>query len=199
MKKLALAIFAIVAVLAITPAVFADTLTFTITGSGITSSGTITVQPTATPGIDGITAITGTFSTSNHGGFSGAITGMPAGSFDSSNPSSNSLSVWDNLLYPAGDSPTVVYSGQTLPGGNLLDGYGLLFDVVGGYTVNVWGNGSGNGYELSDGISTYVDNTAPVNFTIPEGDSLPLLGISLIGLAFAAFWMSKSSRPVLHS
>jgi hypothetical protein len=34
---------------------------------------------------------------------------------------------------------------------------------------------------------------------VPEGNALPLLGVSLLGLAFAALWMSKSSRPVLHS
>jgi hypothetical protein len=36
-------------------------------------------------------------------------------------------------------------------------------------------------------------------FAIPEGSAPYMLGISVLGLAFVAFRMSKSSRPVLHS
>lgn len=100
MKKFCFVLLSMAAALAITPAALANTIGFTITGDGITSSGTFTFQPTGTPGIEKITAITGNFSTTNDGGFSGAITGLPSGSWDSSNPSSNSLSVWDNLFYP---------------------------------------------------------------------------------------------------
>lgn len=184
MKKFYLPLFAMAAALAIAPAALANTETwsFAISGDGITSSGTITATA-AGGGVFDIIGVTGDFSTTNNGGFSGAITGLPSGSWDSSNPSNNSLSVWDNLLYPSDDSPTLIYSGQTLPGGSLLDGYGLLFDV-GAYTVNVWGNGTGAGYSLSDGISSYVDNTAPINFTLsPEPSSLLLLGTGLAGLA----------------
>jgi hypothetical protein len=203
MTKFCLALLAVATALAIAPAALADTDTsnFTISGSGISGSGTLTFVTTATPGVDDITGITGSFLTTNDGGFSGVITGLPSGSFDSNNPSSNALSVWDNLLYPAGNSPTLTYAGQTLPGGSLLDGYGLLFDVAGGYTVNLWGNGSGGGYSLSDGSgSSYVDNTAPVNFVLtPEPSSLLLLGTGLLGLAFVAFRKAKPSGLVLHS
>jgi len=42
--------------------------TFTITGTGISASGTITLMTTATPGVDEIIGITGSFSTTS-GGF----------------------------------------------------------------------------------------------------------------------------------
>ena len=79
--------------------------TFTITGSGISASGTITLMTTGTPGADEIVGITGSFSTTNAGGFSGTITGLDPGSYSSSNPTIGPISRWDNLFYPAGSAP----------------------------------------------------------------------------------------------
>jgi uncharacterized protein (TIGR03437 family) len=134
--------------------------TFTITGGGISASGTITLQTTATPGVDEIAGITGTFS-STSGGFSGTITGLNPGSYNSTNPTVG-LFRWDNLFYPSGSAPGV--NGNT-PGGT-LDDYGMEFMVAGGYTVNLFEKGPAVGFLLDDGITSVVDYRLPVTFAV---------------------------------
>jgi len=194
-KRSLLALLALATALAISPAALADSLCFTISGSGITSSGTITFSTTSTPGIDEITGITGTFSTANPGGFSGVITGLEPGSYDSNNLtlSSNGFYVFDNLFFPAGTAPAADNS----PAGGLLDGGGLTFDVSGGYSVNVFGDGTGNPYLVLDGANSLVDSSVPVDFTVsPEPSSLLLLGTGLLGLAMIIFRKSAAAvRP----
>jgi hypothetical protein len=120
---------------------------FTIAGGVISASGTITLVTTATPGVDEVVGITGTFSSAS-GGFSGAITGMSPGSYNSNNPSVG-LFRYDNLFYPSGSAPGV---NGNAPGGT-LDDYGLDFMVAGGYTVNLFEKGTAIGFLLDDGIS----------------------------------------------
>src|ERR1700722_10407572 len=55
----------------------ADSYVFAVSGNGITASGMFTVAPTAIPGTDEITGISGYFSDTNAGAnFSGQITGL---------------------------------------------------------------------------------------------------------------------------
>ena len=139
---------------------------FTISGGGISASGTISLATTATPGVDEIVGITGTFSSTN-GGFSGAITGMSPGSFDSNNPTVG-LFRWDNLFYPTGSAPGV--NGN--PAGGTLDDYGMAFMVAGGYTVNLFEKGVVTGFLLDDGVSAVADYRVPVTFTVTATTAL---------------------------
>ena len=162
---------------------------FTVTGSGISASGTLTLTPTANAGVDDITNITGTFSTTNSGGFSGAITGLNPGSYSATNPTSEPLSVFDNLFYPGAASASC--SGYTTAG--LVDYCGLDFLVAGGYEANVYANNVAQGYLISDGLSggsVYLDSNAPVSFTVtasavPEPSTWMLTATGLLG-AFGA-------------
>ncbi len=144
--------------------------TFTITGAGISASGTIALMATGTPGVDEIVGITGSFSTTKRGGFSGAIIGPNPGSYDSSKPTTGAISGWDNLFYPSGSAPGL----NGYPPGGTLDNYGLDFIVAGGYTVNVFSEG--NAVLLSDGTSFYVDKDAPVSFAV-SGQGPTLTGV----------------------
>jgi uncharacterized protein (TIGR03437 family) len=135
--------------------------TFTITGAGFNASGTLTLTTTPTPGVDEITGITGTFSTTT-GGFSGPIIGLNPGSYSSTNPTVGTLARYDNLFYPTGSAPAL--NGN--PAGGIFDQYGLDFVVSGGYTVDVFERGATSGFLLSDGLYSDFDHDVTVTVTV---------------------------------
>jgi uncharacterized protein (TIGR03437 family) len=149
--------------------------TFTITGAGVSGSGTITLTTTATPGVDEITGITGTFS-STAGQFSGAITGLSPASYNSNSPTHGAIDTYDNLFYPSGSAPGV----KGNPAGGTLDDYGLDFMVAGGYTVNVFEKGTATGFLLNGGMTSNIDEHVPITFVVNENP------ISLTGVVNAA-------------
>jgi PEP-CTERM motif-containing protein len=159
---------------------------FTISGTGITGSGTITLMTSGSPGVDEITDITGNFTTTNNGGFSGSITGLNSpSSYDPTNPTVDNLTFYDNLFYP---SASALSCGDGATGG-LLDYCGLDFLVAGGYEVNVFGLGASGGYQVLDGTtsaSTIYDSLVPVTLVVtPEPSSAALFSIGLLAMAFA--------------
>lgn len=171
---------------------------FTITGTGISGSGTITLATTADPTVDQIVGITGTFSTIS-GGFSGAITGLSPASYSSTNPTTGVFDTYDNLFYPTGSAPGV----NSFPAGGTLDDYGLDFTVAGGYSVNVFEQGTTIGFLLDDGLTSNVDHHVPITFTVtpiaptptPTPTSTPSatpappsLLLCLAGLGFAGLY-----------
>lgn len=168
--------------------------TFTLTGAGISASGTLTLVTTGTPGVDEITNITGFFSTTNNGGFSGAITGLNPGSYNASSPTIDTLSAWDNLIYTSATAPCYGFGSAPYAA---LDVCGLDFLVAGGYEVNVFGDPLGTaaaGYLVSDGKTgayTYVDDNVAANFVAtPESATWPLLAVT----GFAMCLMMRKRR-----
>ena len=166
----------------------ADTIDFTITGTGISSSGAFTVSTTGTPGVDRITGISGNYSNTNAGGFSGAISGLVAGSYSASSPTTIAaapgwIDTFDNLFYPSNGAPACMGYG----GGGLLDGCGLTFSV-GADHVNLFGIGLGK-YAVFDWTpSAVIDPNVPLraSFTVvtpePGALALTLMGIAMVGL-----------------
>jgi hypothetical protein len=215
MKKLHVALLALAVSAAIQPVAKADSWYFTASGGGVTASGTLTGTSVG-GGVFDITAITGTYSDTNDG-ISGNITGLVASAYNAANPSTLNVGtdpfeagyhgVWtyDNLLYPAGTAPAE--DGE--PAGGLMDTYGLLFDVTGGYIANIYGTGRGNPYWADESTATSYflddytagDNGSPVSFAItatPEPSSLLLLGTGLALLAGMAFRKVKTSALALN-
>ncbi len=216
MKKEYFVLFALAALFASAPIALADGFNFSFTGGGISSSGTFTISPASTPGVDEITGISGTFADTNDG-ISGAITGLyqpisytapPTGTpaFTASGFS------YDDTFYPGGDSP---HNCADYPFfGGKFDVYGVAFNITGGNVGVLWSDGNMPGlglvYAAGDGNATTIldnPNAGGVNPALPTGvpvslvtsatpepGSLFLLGIGLLGTV--AIFARKSKRAV---
>lgn len=232
------ALLGLAAAVAVAPAAMADGFNFSFNGNGINASGVLWVGQQSTnssnpPGYE-ITGISGTFSDTNVN-VSGAITGLATPVSYVNNPLVSGFAStpgglsYDDLFYPAGNSPTVCFElvggvpTLTYPfSGGLFDIYGVAFNIAGpgGYVGELWSNGDvGNGpIVYAAGLAnatSLVDlpNATPGpgvpppgvygSFTaspVPEPGSLLLLGIGLIGLVAVCARKSKwSSFGEAHS
>ena len=214
-----LAFFALVSIAICAVPAKGDTYSFGFSGGGMSGSGLLTTSNTPVPGVPGaqqVIGVTGVFS-DTVANFSGAITGVQATSLPSGinadgtfvppgSPGSGFGFSWDNLFYPAGNSPAVCPpplpgdpNGPYPFGGGLLDIYGVLFNVQGGYTVDLWSNGVIPGIGLTYGVGDSKNGTVLNTFAepfsgtsaavsasaTPEPASLLLLGTGVAGLLLA--------------
>lgn len=230
MKTGYFALLGLAAAVAVAPAAMADGFNFSFNGNGISASGVLWVgqqssNSTNPPGYE-ITGISGTFSDTN-AHVSGAITGLftpisyvndPLVSGFAATPGGLS---YDDLFYPAGNSPAVCYAlvkgvpTLTYPfSGGQFDIYGVAFNIAGpgGYVAEIWSNGDvGNGPIVyaaglanATGLVDLPNATPGPNVPppgeygsfstspVPEPGSLFLLGLGLLGTTTI---FARKSRP----
>jgi hypothetical protein len=191
MKKYCLALLAIAAALAITPAIKADTFPFLfVTSNGTTITGTLTGS-LSSPGVYAIDGVSGTLNDTYFPSANGVydVVSDPI----SPDPTNSTVPVnwftYDDLLTPGA------------PDGEILDNDGLYFyDSSLGWAISIWGNGAGQPYtwEVADS-GGYRDGGDGEFYITPEPTSLLLLGTGLLGLAFLAFRKAKTTGMILHS
>jgi hypothetical protein len=153
-----------VVVLCATSAHASTIYNFTASGSGITSSGTITV--TQVGSVYEITGISGTYADIVGSAFSGQITGLLPSSYSVTAPSSIQTGVgellFDNVFYPTGSAP--VCAEGAAQSGQALDSCGLAFTVSANsktYDANFFGYTETAKYAAAD----FLEGASAVNQT----------------------------------
>jgi len=186
----------VITVLAIASLASASTLSFSFSGGGITSSGTLTVvsvpdstSGVSTPGTYEITGITGIFADSNDG-ISGVITGLytplsyvtPLTSTSASPVAFTTAGLsYDDLFFPAGNS-SADCPGYPFSGGD-FDSLGVAFNVSGGYVGEFFSNGNLPGY--SGPVYAAADANATTELDNPNAGGVNPGPVGVVG-TFAA-------------
>lgn len=196
MKRIYIAALVLAVAVGLSSAAMAGSVNFSFVGAGITASGTLTIGPASpsTPGAEEITDITGTFTDTNAGAnVSGAITGLyqplsyvsntiATGGAATVAHTSGGLS-YDDLFYPAGNSPLICYDLDKTTGkyvltypfsGGQLDIFGVAFDIAGagGYVGDIWSNG-----DIGLGPIVYAAGLANANGIVDDPNSVPGAGV----------------------
>lgn len=184
----------------------------TLTYAANPNTGVLGTSPNAHDPVGSyvVTGITGTFSDANIGLTNVAITGIVPSNPSSPEPT-NLLAphsfgwypVANGVPGPGGTAPGFSYDNLYYPGGSpqtasdypffggVLDIYGLVFNLAGGDSVNLWSNGDVPGAGLNYGVgvtdgTSVLDYAQPVSLTaVPELRTWSMMLFGFVGIGLA--------------
>lgn len=187
-----------------------EIISFSLSGEGISASGSITYAPDTIAGdpvgANNVLAISGLFSDSNVGISGATITGLiPTDPNTANSPYATSLSriavagtllpsddknslTYDNVLYRGG-APDTCFDGIT---GGFVDVFGLLVTLNNGDLVNLWSNGGGPNVSPMYGVAVAEQIVIPDD--APTYTAIDYLGSGItMGVPEpASFWVLGS-------
>lgn len=183
MKKYAVSLLTLAAILAFTPVAFADSYTFNFSAPVNTSFGasagtisfSLTFTTSGTANADGgynITSASGTYSDTSDG-LSGTLSLFPGNSTNSSALTDGyGTAFYDNVLYPNNNAPadpsSPVHKNYV---GGYFDDNGLLLELSSGYYINFWADETSPDYNVIEIVANCTKSTAsPDACFVNEGD-----------------------------
>ncbi|MGA7196431.1 MAG: PEP-CTERM sorting domain-containing protein [Roseiarcus sp.] len=216
-RGLLLSTSAVLALLGVAPtSAFATITTNWVVYGADRGSGLMTLGPADNGGYD-ILSMTGTIDGNPItllGGQPGWLPGLPNSNTPPGVTAAPAYSVdgltFDNIVYPASNSPDIPCFGPTTSSSNqFADAYGILFNYNGG-EGEIWGNGTAPPYifgppgaytfEVATGISTPASGDTPqtpiisyyngdVGFQVgvPEPSTWAMIIVGFAGLGFAGY------------